>query len=77
MIRFTWNGKEYEVKKTAPQKEHIVLPNRKLLRPIGWSFEHGLPPSLLKAEEVEHHLQHQSLGEIAEHYNGIMAHEVD
>ncbi len=76
-IHFDWAGKKYAVKIVAPQKEHIVLPNRKVLRPIGWSFEHGLPPVLLKAEEVTHHLEHQSLGEIAEHFNGILAHEVD
>lgn len=76
-IHFDWAGKKYVVKKEAPQKEHILLPNRKLLRPIGWSFEHGIPPVLLKAEEVPHALEHQSLGEIALHYNACFAHEAD
>lgn len=76
-IHFDWAGKKYTVKRTAPQKETIVLPNRKVLRPIGWSFEFGCAPALLKAEEVTHHLEHQSLGEIAEHFNGIMAQDAD
>lgn len=76
-IHFDWAGKKYTVKKDAPQKEHILLPNRKLLRPIGWSFEYGLPPVLLKAEEVPHALEHQSLGEIALHFNACFAHEAD
>lgn len=70
-IRFTWNGKEYEVKAHVWQKDYIVLPNRKVLRILPWL--HNLS---LQVEEVENHLEHASIGEIAEHFgNAILAHE--
>ncbi len=77
MIRFTWNGKEYEVKAAAYGKDYIVLPNRKVLRPIGW-WKGATLPVLLEMEEVKHHLEHAPVGEIAEHMgNAILAHEAD
>jgi hypothetical protein len=76
-IHFSWAGRNYIVKAHATGKEHIVLPNRKVLRPVGWLFDGGTP-QLLKADEVIHHLEHASVGEIAEHFgNAILAHEAD
>jgi len=59
-IEFTWKGKKYNVSKKA---EHIVLPNRTVIKPK-WFRD---PPGFVAADEVAHHLQHAPLGEIAEH----------
>ena len=68
-IDFKWKGKTYHVgKKTT----HIVLPNRTVIKPK-WFRD---PQGFVTAEEVTHHLQHASLGEIAEHVgNSALAHE--
>lgn len=72
-IQFTWNGKGYEVKPHVWQKDYIVLPNRKVLRILPW-----LSNLSLQVEEVTHHLEHQPVGEIAEHFgNAILAQEQD
>lgn len=72
-IRFSWNGKEYEVKPHVWQKDYIVLPNRKVLRILS-----DLSNLSLQVEEVVHHLEHAPVGEIAEHMgNAILAHEAD
>jgi len=76
-IHFNWNGKEYAVKATVYQKEHIVLPNRKVLRPISW-WRGATAPRIMELVEVVHHLEHAPVGEIAEHVgNAILAHEVE
>lgn len=76
-IHFTWNGKQYAVKAAAYQKDYIVLPNRKVVRPVSW-FRGATTPHLLEVEEVKHHLEHAPVGEIAEHFgNAILAHEAD
>ena len=75
-IQFAWKGKQYTVKGTALGRKYIVLPNRKVLRPTHWLT--GIPVVLGAAEEVAHHLEHASIGEIAEHMgNAILAYEVD
>lgn len=68
-IIFTWKGKEYSVsKKTA----HIVLPNRTVIKPQ-WFRD---PTGFVTADEVTHHLEHASVGEIAEHVgNASLAYE--
>jgi DNA-binding transcriptional ArsR family regulator len=72
-FQFTWGGKSYQVKTSAWQKDYIVLPNRKVLRILPW-----LKNFSLQVEEVVNHLEHQSIGEIAEHFgNAILAHESD
>lgn len=72
-IRFTWKGKEYEVKANVWKKDYIVLPNRKVLRVLPW-----LKDLSLQVEEVENYLEHAPVGEIAEHFgNAILAHEAD
>lgn len=68
-ISFTWNGREYTVKKEAVGKEFIVLPNRKVLRVTSWDDK--------TVEEVNNNLQHASVGEIAEHMDGALAQEAD
>ena len=74
-IQFSWNGKEYTVKKEVYKKDFIVLPNRKVLRAIGLGT---FPPNLNGLEEVIHHLEHAPVGEIAEHMgNAILAREED
>ena len=76
-IHFDWAGKKYTVKAAAYNKDYIVLPNRKVVRPTEWWKGMGYPV-LLKVEEVTHHLEHQSVGEIAEHFgNAILAHEAE
>ena len=76
-IRFVWNGKEYSVKPEVAGKKHIVLPNRKVLKPTVWWCGFG-GPSIMHLEEVKHHLEHAPVGEIAEHVgDAIFAHEAD
>lgn len=72
-IVFIWKSKEYHVNGRAAGRKHIVLPNRTVIRPR-WFRD---PPGFVSAEEVAHHLQHASLGEIAEHVgNACLAHAV-
>lgn len=77
IVKFTWKGKEYGVKPAVASKEHIVLPNRKVLKPtVWWCAADG--PTIMHLEEVVHHLEHAPVGEIAEHVgNAILAHEVE
>lgn len=73
-IKFVWNGREYTVSAKVLGRKHIVLPNRKVIRPTRWLKAD--PPVLSEAQEVVHHLQHASLGEIADHVgDAILAHE--
>lgn len=68
-ITFTWKGKEYHVSKKT---QHIVLPNRTVIKPK-WFRD---PTGFVTADEVTHHLEHASVGEIAEHVgNASLAHE--
>jgi hypothetical protein len=76
-VKFIWDGKEYEVGQEVGGKTHIVLPNRKVLQPhVWWCGMNG--PAILHLKEIQHHLEHAPLGEIAEHFNNAaLAHEVD
>lgn len=68
-IEFTWKGKEYHVSKKT---DHIVLPNRTVIKPK-WFRD---PLGFVAADEVNHHLEHAPVGEIAEHVgNAALAHE--
>lgn len=74
-IHFTWRGKTYGVKANAVNKDYIVLPNRRVIQPLGWLED---PVCFIVAIEKEHPLEHASIGEIAEHMgNAILAHEVE
>ena len=75
-IIFIWSGKSYVVKPDAFNRRYIVLPNRKVIKPVAWAC--GTPLMLDSAVEVAHHLEHASVGEIAEHMgNAILAREHD
>jgi len=74
MIRFDWKGKMYKVSMEAYDKNRIVLPDGTLLAANSWL--ESMPPQPAGLHEINHMFSGSSPEEIAEHMNGVVAHEV-